>query len=106
MKAALMHKFCGPRLASFLLNALLLFCLPTLTLAQTNDSYNAERQRAIQLTEDSKFTEAMPLLEKLAGVNPSDAEVQFRLGFAILANAKTIKDAAMRKGARVPAHRF
>lgn len=67
------------------------------------DNYQAERERAIKLSEESKFTEALPLLEKLAAANPSDAEVMFRLGFVRLAATRAMTDPAARKQSRANA---
>ncbi len=79
----------------------LLVLMPVTALAQ--DNYETERARAIRLTEESKFTEALPLLEKLAAAKPSDAEVMFRLGFSRLAVSRTMTDPAARKQARANA---
>jgi tetratricopeptide (TPR) repeat protein len=73
--------------------------------AQTPDDYNTDRERAFQLTNESRFTEALPLLEKLAGLNAKDAEVAFMLGFATLTSAKTLKTAEARQQARARAHK-
>jgi tetratricopeptide (TPR) repeat protein len=80
--------------------------VPTRAIAQettAQGNYQAERERAIKLTEESKFTEALPLLEKLAAANPSDPEVMFRLGFSRLAASRAITDPAARKQARANA---
>jgi tetratricopeptide (TPR) repeat protein len=75
----------------------LLSC-PSAGLSQTN--YEADRDRALQLFSDSKLTEALPLLEKLAKEKPTDAEVTFGLGFCLLAKANTDPNIAARKGGR------
>jgi tetratricopeptide (TPR) repeat protein len=62
-----------------------------------------DRARAFQLLHEGKFSDAQALLEKLAVTNPSDADVQFGLGFAILATSKNIKDDANRRRERVRA---
>jgi tetratricopeptide (TPR) repeat protein len=69
-------------------------------LAQEGDSYQAERQRAFRLMEESKFTEALPILEKLAKENPNDGPVIYALGFSIFAGSQNIKDPQARKQAR------
>jgi tetratricopeptide (TPR) repeat protein len=74
--------------------ALLSSSAPTL-LAQ-----DAETRRALELWEQSKFTEALPLLEKLAAKNPDDPVILSRLGFALYATSTTIKDPQERKKMR------
>ncbi|HEX7999117.1 MAG TPA: tetratricopeptide repeat protein [Pyrinomonadaceae bacterium] len=69
---------------------------------QTGD-YAAQRERAFALVNESKFTEALPLLEKLAAAKPTDGEVVFMVGFTTLATSELIKDMAARKQARVRA---
>jgi tetratricopeptide (TPR) repeat protein len=59
-----------------------------------------ERQRAFQLLRDTKYTEALPLFEKLAAANPNDREVLETLGFLLLTVTTDVKDAAARKQAR------
>lgn len=82
---------------------LLSVCVSAGVYAQGTENYNAERQRAFQLINDSKFPEALPILEKLAATNSSDGQVMFGLGFARLVASKTIKDVAARKQARINA---
>jgi tetratricopeptide (TPR) repeat protein len=50
-----------------------------------------------------KYTEALPLLEKIAAVEPGDAQTQFYLGFALLGQAQNTKEAGARKALRVRA---
>lgn len=68
--------------------------------------YEAERTRALQLMDQSKFTEALPILEKLVVQKPSDGMVNYALGFAVFANAQNIKDTAARKAARARARTY
>jgi tetratricopeptide (TPR) repeat protein len=65
-------------------------------LAQQPDQ-DAELRRAFQLFNESKFTEALPLLEKLATAHPDDAAVFEKYGFALFAVAKTVSDPKQRK---------
>ncbi len=60
--------------------------------AQTSD--DAAKSQAIELIKQQKFTEALPLLEKLVVSQPEDGETQFYYGFALLGKSKTIKDKA------------
>lgn len=83
---------------------LLTLCAPARVAAQEAiDNYAAARERALQLAHDSKFTEALPLLEKLVAVNPSDGEVVFMVGFATLATSGLIKDPEAKRQARIRA---
>jgi tetratricopeptide (TPR) repeat protein len=65
--------------------------------------YESEKQHAAQLLDESKTLQALPILEKLAVQNPKDREVQFYLGFCILAKAADTKDPAGRKQERARA---
>lgn len=83
---------------------LMFYALPALSLAQEpSGDYEAQRERAFALVNESKFTEALPLLEKLAAAKPTDGEVVFMVGFTKLATSELIKDMALRKMARVSA---
>ena len=64
---------------------------------------NNDRVTALNLLHEGKFSEAQALLEKLAVANPSDADVQFGLAYAILATSKNIKDEEARRRERVRA---
>lgn len=88
--------------------ALLFFFLPMAlvspaTQAQTTESTSELKRRVSDLVEQTKYTEALPLLEKLATLDPKDGETQFYLGFALLGQANNTKDEAMRKTLRVRA---
>jgi tetratricopeptide (TPR) repeat protein len=71
--------------------------------AQGVANYEAEKQRAIKLLENSKPTEALPILERLTESNPQDGQVMFYFGFAILAQAQTLPDMNARKQSRIRA---
>lgn len=88
------------RFCCVVITVLLVLCQPQLTQAQVVDP---ERERAFQLYEDNKFTDAVPLLEKLAKAAPSDVVVLSRLGFALYATSTVIKDPEERKRARTRA---
>lgn len=83
----------------------LLLVAPLGTFAQTTGAaaqdYDTQRQRAFQLVDQSKFLEALPILEKLAIANPSDGTVAFALGFSLLASTSTMKEATERQKTRV-----
>ena len=48
-------------------------------------------------------TEALPVLEKIAALEPNDGETQFYLAFALLGQATNTKDDVARKGLRIRA---
>lgn len=90
-------------LTIFLVITLLAGIAPIALFAQGTANYEAEKQRAIQLMENSKVTEALPILERLLNSNPEDAQVMFYFGFALLANTNTLKEVGARKQARIRA---
>ena len=51
--------------------------------------------------DETKYTEALPILEKIAKLEPNDGETQFNLGFALAGQAANTKDDAARKALRV-----
>jgi tetratricopeptide (TPR) repeat protein len=81
---------------------LLLFSL-SLTQAQTPDDVNELKRQASELMKQTKYTDALPVLEKIAALQPNDGETQFYLGFAFIAQAINTKDDAARKALRVRA---
>jgi tetratricopeptide (TPR) repeat protein len=64
---------------------------------------NPERNRAFELYQQGKMTDAMPLLEALAAVNPKDIAVIESWGVSVLSYAQTLPDVETRKKARVRA---
>jgi tetratricopeptide (TPR) repeat protein len=78
-----------------------LFCLLTVsaffpitfaqTPAQEKFDYDAERKKALQLTEENKYPDALPILEKLAAAKPDDAVVLERLALAMIINITVSK---------------
>ena len=90
-------------------NAIDLLMVLTLALsvsfAQTNSyeqSYKAERQRAIELFNQNKYLEALPLFEDLIKQNPQDAEAHLALGTCLLSHSATLDndDAAIKERLR------
>lgn len=69
------------------------------TPAQT-PSDEADRHRALELYEEQKFTEAIPLLEKLSKVYASDPVIWEALGWSHLVISGPIKDSKQRAEAR------
>jgi tetratricopeptide (TPR) repeat protein len=81
---------------AFLLVTLLV--VPPQVRAQgTNDE---DRQRALQLFEQNKFADAIPLLEKVVNNNARDVVALERLGWATLVVSGSIKNLQERKKAR------
>src|SRR5437588_3413086 len=83
-----------------LLLGLVLFAGPNVRAQGGSDS---DRIRALQLLREGKFSDAQQILERLAAANPSDADVQFSLGYAILATSKNLQDEAARRRERLRA---
>lgn len=71
--------------------------------AQTGQSLQEMKEKAFALSEDQKFMEALPMLEKIAAADPDDAATQFYLGFALIAKANATKGDDERKAIRVRA---
>ncbi|MCM3873812.1 MAG: tetratricopeptide repeat protein [Pyrinomonadaceae bacterium] len=88
--------------------AFLICCLstvwqPAASYAQGEEDVEALKQKVGELIRKQQYTEALPLLEKLAVADPEDPQTHFYLGFALIAQANTTKDAAKRRALRVRA---
>jgi tetratricopeptide (TPR) repeat protein len=83
-----------------LLFGLLLSSRAPSALAQGSASNQEERKRAMELFDQNKFAEAIPILEKLVKASPNDVAVLERLGWATLVVAGSMKDPQERKAAR------
>jgi tetratricopeptide (TPR) repeat protein len=81
------------------------FSMNVSVVAQQTD-YESEKQRAAKLLDESKTLQALPIYEKLAAQNPKDSEVQFYLGFCIIARTAGTKDPATRKQERARARSY
>ena len=88
--------------AGLVMIAALLLSVGTSVSAQDED-YDSQRRRALQLLDESKIIEALPILEKLVQQNPRDGEVQFFFGFCLFARSRDIKDPALHKQERLRA---
>jgi tetratricopeptide (TPR) repeat protein len=84
-----------------LLITLLVLLLSVAAQAQTDENTADLKRRVSELMKETKYTEALPLLEKLAALDPKDGETQFYLGFALIGQATNTKDAATRKALRI-----
>jgi tetratricopeptide (TPR) repeat protein len=71
--------------------------------AQTDESHEQLKQRAIELIDQIKYTDALPLLEKIVAAEPNNARMQFYLGFALQGQAYQIEEDAPRRALRVRA---
>jgi len=76
---------------------------PTRLCAQSGQDLESLRTQIDELTRKTKYTEALPLLEKFIAAKPDDAEMQFAYGFALIAQANNTKEAAERAALRVRA---
>jgi tetratricopeptide (TPR) repeat protein len=74
--------------------------------AQANTSGQEERQRALQLWDQTKFAEAIPLLEKLVKASPDDVVLLERLGWATIVVANSMTDQQERAKARERARTY
>jgi tetratricopeptide (TPR) repeat protein len=73
---------------------------------QTSDTHQADRKRALDLVNDGKFVDAVPLLQKLLGDDPTDAQVAFYLGSSIEWISKLEPDPAKRKQMRARGYAY
>jgi tetratricopeptide (TPR) repeat protein len=72
-------------------------------LTREDDATNALRMKAVDLYRAGKFVDAMPFLEKLAAINPSDFVVKEHWAYCILQYSSTLADPEARKKARLQA---
>jgi len=69
------------KLKTIFLTLIMLLTLSSTTLrAQPTDDFAAERERAIKLVNEKKYTQALPILEKLAADKRADGQIFFGLG--------------------------
>ena len=81
------------------LGILVLLLLVPFATARAQD--DPDRQRAFQLYKDAKFTEALPLFEKLAAAHPEDREIAELYAILATTQAVYLKDPEARKQARI-----
>ena len=82
---------------------LLILAMSSVSYAQTQETYEARREKAFELFKQTKYTEAIPIFEKLAVENPQDREVLEILGVLIVGNANNIQDPETKKKERLRA---
>ena len=89
-------------LTALLVSIVFSFCVTSAAAqAQSTENVNELRRQAAELLQQTKYTEALPILEKIATLQPDDGETQFYLGFALIGQAVNTKDDAARKALRV-----
>lgn len=71
------------------------------TPAQNPDDFQTERARAIQLVNENKFDEALPVFERLAASSQADGQVMYGLGIALLMTSDKLKDEEAQRKARL-----
>lgn len=71
--------------------------------AQTDTNLKELKQKVVELTKQTRYTEALPLLEKIVAAEPNNAEMVFQLGFALVAQANTTIETADKQSLRVRA---
>src|SRR5947207_8435383 len=70
------------------------YCSPVS--AQTGETIAEMKEKVRDLTKQNKYTEALPLLEKLVVAEPNNAQMHFYLGFALIAKANNTNESAQR----------
>src|SRR4030095_13180761 len=88
--------------------AVILFCLPgsfncLTACAQTGATIAELKQKASELMDQTRYTEALPLLERVVIAEPDNAKMHFYLGTALLGEAINTKGPVERKALRVRA---
>ena len=73
------------------------FCATGLPQSSPRDDYNTKRHKAIELFNQHKELESLPLFEELAAANPKDADVLLGLAAGLVSHAATVDDAAATK---------
>src|SRR6476660_3561866 len=98
-----MTKF--PVSGSILITLLLGFAIAqgALTVNAQTEDVAALKQKAAELIDQTKYTEALPLLEKILVAEPDNAQMTFYLGFALLGQANNTADDAGQRALRVRA---
>jgi tetratricopeptide (TPR) repeat protein len=77
------------------------YCSPAS--AQTGEGIKELKEKVLDLTKQTRYTEALPLLEKIVVAEPDNAEMRFYLGFALIAQANNTRDEVQRKALRLRA---
>lgn len=103
IRAAIFNSDRNLRLAALLL---FVFAIASFfTLAQESHTGDALRQKAVELFQQNKFEEALPLLEDLTVSRPDDAALQVALGGCLVAHAVALPDPEARRQLRLRARK-
>lgn len=89
--------------SSLYLFLILFLCVMSATAQK--DEVTALRAQGRDLVSQQKFTEALPVYEKLTYLDPNDAEAFRNLAFSLLGHAANTEDPATRKELRARAYR-
>jgi tetratricopeptide (TPR) repeat protein len=76
---------------------------PAVTYAQQDPDVIELKKQVNELVKNQRYTDALPLLERLVVAEPDDPQTHFYLGFALIGQANTTVDDAKRKSLRVRA---
>ena len=74
--------------------------------AQSTPDFAALKQQALDLYNQGKYEDALPVLQKAHAANPGDLVVLDRLAFCTNAHAFTLTDPSARKAVRLQAHQL
>ena len=80
-----------------------LVCSAPIARAQDKDDVLEMKERANKLLKQTNYVEALPILEKLAKLEPEDGETRYYLASALLGQAANAKDESSKKALRVRA---
>ena len=69
--------------------------------AQTDTKLEELKQKVAELVKQTRYTEALPLLEKIVAAEPNNAEMHFYLAFALFAQANATIETADKQALRV-----
>src|SRR5262249_47789317 len=93
VRKANMHRFWQNSIQLFIVLSLS-FSPAFAQTGNSDQSYKAERQKAIDLFNENKYLEALPLFEDLIKQNPQDAEARLGLASCLLSQAATLENDA------------
>jgi len=97
----MLHHKTLPVIFVVLLLSLSSFCF--IGYAQTDSNLQELKQRVAELTKQTRYTEALPLLEKIVAAEPNNAEMNFYLGFALFAQSNVTIETSDKQALRVNA---